>query len=118
MRSAFLPLLSACLLSFLPACRGGADPVPEWENALRELDRSLSREAVISQAHRADMADLKIQFRHAAGPLARYRLCDRIYDGYLKIPPSGMPDRRKRSPGRREMRNSFSTQRWTCPNAI
>ena len=84
MRSAFLPLLSACLLSFLPACRGGADPVPEWENALRELDRSLSREAGISQAHRADMADLKIQFRHAADPLARYRLCDRIYDGYLK----------------------------------
>lgn len=84
MRSAFLPLLSACLLSFLPACRGGADPVPEWENALRELDRSLSREAGISQAHRADMADLKIQFRHAVDPLARYRLCDRIYDGYLK----------------------------------
>ena len=84
MRSAFLPRLAACLLLLLPGCRERGDHAPEWETALKELDRSLSREAVISQAHKADLADLKIQFKHATAPHARYRLCDRIFDGYLK----------------------------------
>ena len=84
MRSAFLPRLAACLLLLLPGCRERGGHAPEWETALKELDRSLSREAVISQAHKADLADLKIQFKHASAPHARYRLCDRIFDGYLK----------------------------------
>ena len=84
MRSAFLPRLAACLLLLLPACRERGGHAPEWETALKELDRSLARETVISQAHKADLADLKIQFKHATAPHARYRLCDRIFDGYLK----------------------------------
>ena len=84
MRPAFLPRLAACLLLLLPGCRERGGHAPEWETALKELDRSLSREAVISQAHKADLADLKIQFKHASAPHARYRLCDRIFDGYLK----------------------------------
>ncbi|MBR6858905.1 MAG: hypothetical protein IKM89_05795 [Bacteroidales bacterium] len=84
MRSASLPRLAACLLLILPACRDRGGRAPEWETALKELDRSLAREPVISQAHKADLADLKIQFKHTTAPLARYRLCDRIFDGYLK----------------------------------
>ena len=84
MRPAFLPLLAACLFLLLPACRDGGSRAPEWETALRELDRSLSQEARISQTHVANLADLKIQFKHAASPRARYRYCDRIFDGYLK----------------------------------
>ena len=84
MRPAFLPLLAACLLLLLPACRDGKDRTPEWETALRELDRSLAQEARLSQMHVANLADLKIQFKHAASPRARYRYCDRIFDGYLK----------------------------------
>ena len=84
MRLASLARLSVGLLLLLPACRDGGSHAPEWETALKELDRSLAREAGISQAHKADLADLKIQFKHAATPRGRYRFCDRIYDGYLK----------------------------------
>ena len=84
MRPAFLAPLAACLLLFLPACRDGRDRAPEWEKALRDLDRSLAQEAVLSRKHAADLADLKIQFKHTAAPRARYRFCDRIFDGYLK----------------------------------
>ena len=84
MRPAFLAPFAACLLLLLPACRDGRDRAPEWEKALRELDRSLDQEAVLSQKHVADLADLKIQFKHTTAPRARYRFCDRIFDGYLK----------------------------------
>ena len=84
MRPAFLPLLAACLLLLLPACRDAGERAPEWESALRELDRSLAQEAGLSQKHVADLADLKIQFKHATTPRTRYRFCDRIFDGYLK----------------------------------
>ena len=84
MRPSFLPRLAACLLFLLPACREGGSHAPEWEKALRELDRSLSREERISQAHKANLADLKIQFRHTRDLRARYRFCDAIFDGYLK----------------------------------
>ena len=84
MRFSFFTRLAACLLLFLPACRKGRNPAPEWETALRELDRSLAQEARISQKHVADLADLKIQFKHTAALPARYRICDRIFDGYLK----------------------------------
>ena len=77
-------LLLAGLLFSLSACRDGGKGTPDWEADLQELDRSLDREERISQAHRANLADLKIQFRHAADPRVRYRLCDRIFDGYLK----------------------------------
>ena len=78
-----LPVLAGLLL-FLPACRDGRDRDAGWETALRELDRSLAREASISQRHRADLEDLKIRFRHTADLRERYRLCDVIFDGYLK----------------------------------
>ena len=84
MRLSLLPPLAACLLLLLPACRDGRDRTPEWEKALRELDRSLAQEAGLSQKHVADLADLKIQFKHTTVPRARYRFCDRIFDGYLK----------------------------------
>ena len=84
MRIPFLPPLAACLILLLPACRDGRDRAPEWEVALRELDRSLAQEAGLSQQHVADLADLKIQFKHATTPHTRYRFCDRIFDGYLK----------------------------------
>ena len=84
MSPAFLAPLAACLILLLPACRDGRDRAPEWESALRELDRSLAQEAGLSQQHVADLADLKIQFKHAATPRTRYRFCDRIFDGYLK----------------------------------
>ena len=84
MRPAFLAPLAACLLFLLPACRDGRDRTPEWEKALRDLDRSLAQEAGLSQQHAADLADLKIQFKHTNALRARYRFCDRIFDGYLK----------------------------------
>ncbi len=84
MRPAFLAPLAACILLLLPACRDGRDRTPEWEKALRELDRSLAQEAGLSQRHVADLADLKIQFKHTTVPRARYRFCDRIFGGYLK----------------------------------
>ena len=84
MRPAFLAPLAASLLFLLPSCGEGGSHTPEWESALRELDRSLAQEAGISQQHVADLADLKIQFKHTTIPRARYRFCDRIFDGYLK----------------------------------
>ena len=84
MRLSVLPLLAACLLLPFSACRGGRNDKPDWEKALGELDESLSNEAVISQSHKADLADLKIQFRHTRDPRTRYQLCDMIFDGYLK----------------------------------
>ena len=84
MRPAFLAPLAASLLFLLPSCGEGGSHTPEWESALRELDRSLAQEAGISRQHIADLADLKIQFKHTAAPRARYRYCDRIFDGYLK----------------------------------
>ena len=84
MRPALLSWLSACLLLSVSACRSGGNPAPDWEKALTELDRNLAREASISQMHRAHLADLKIQYRFTTDPLDRYRLCDRIFDGYLK----------------------------------
>ena len=84
MRPAFLAPLAACLLLLLPACRDARNRTPEWEKALRDLDRSLAQEAGLSQQHAADLADLKIQFKHTNALHARYRFCDRIFDGYLK----------------------------------
>jgi len=84
MRLPVISLLAACLFLSLSACRQGGSDIPDWEKALVELDGSLASEAGISQTLKADLADLKIQFRHTTDPRARYRLCDRIFDGYLK----------------------------------
>ena len=84
MRPAFLSLLFSSLLLPFSACHGGGDPAPGWEKALTELDHNLAREASISQMHRAHLADLKIQYSFTTDPRDRYRLCDRIFDGYLK----------------------------------
>ena len=84
MRLTSLSRLAAGLLLLLPACREGGNRTPERETALRELDRSLSQEVRISQTFVADLADLKIQFKHAAAPHDRYRFCDRIFNRYLK----------------------------------
>ena len=84
MRSATFALLAACLLSCLPACRGGRENLPDWEKALQELDLSLSEEENLSRMHKAYLADLKIQFRHTTDLRTRYGLGDRIFDGYLK----------------------------------
>ena len=84
MRLTVIPLLAAILTLSLSACRNGREPASDWEKALTELDHNLAREASISQMHRAHLADLKIQYRFTTDPLDRYRLCDRIFDGYLK----------------------------------
>ena len=81
MRLSVIPLFAACILLSPTACR---NELPDWEKALVELDETLADEANISQSHKADLADLKIQFRHTRNLPDRYRLCDRIFDGYLK----------------------------------
>jgi hypothetical protein len=84
MRPAFLFLLFSSLLLSVSACRNGRNPAPDWEKALSELDHNLAREASFSQMHRAHLADLKIQYRFTTVPRDRYRLCDGIFDAYLK----------------------------------
>ena len=81
MRPPLISMLAAAMLLSFSACR---NDLPDWEQALVELDGSLADEANISQSHKADLADLKIQFRHTRDLRDRYRLCDRIFDGYLK----------------------------------
>ena len=84
MRLTVIPLLAAAVTLSLSACHSGRNSAPDWEQALTELDHNLDREASISQMHRAHLADLKIQYIFTKVPRDRYRLCDRIYDGYLK----------------------------------
>ena len=84
MRLASLSLFFACLLLPLSACRNGGDSAPDWEKALTELDQSLARSESLDQMHRARLADLRIQLMFSTSPEARYRLCDRIFDEYLK----------------------------------
>ena len=76
--------VSACFVFLQSACRPATDLRPGWEQALTELDHNLAREESISQMHRAHLADLKIQYRFTAVPRDRYRLCDGIFDAYLK----------------------------------
>ena len=77
--------VSVCFVFLLSACRPGTDRRPGWEKALTELDNSLAREESISRMHRARLADLNIQLKFTAAPLARYRICDRIFDEYVKF---------------------------------
>ena len=77
--------LSACFVFLLCACRPGTDRQPGWKQALIDLDNSLAREERISQAHRARLADLRIQLKFSKAPATRYRLCDRIFDEYVKF---------------------------------
>ena len=76
--------LSLCFVFLLSACHPSADRRPGWEKALADLDNSLAREESISQAHRARLADLRIQLMFSTASGTRYRLCDRIYDEYVK----------------------------------
>ena len=76
--------VSVCFVFLLSACREAPDRRPGWEKALLELDHNLAREESLSQMHRAKLADLKIQYRFTAVPRDRYRLCDGIFDAYLK----------------------------------
>ena len=119
MRPAFIAPLAACLFLLLPACRDARERAPEWESALRELDRSLAQEASLSQQHVADLADLKIQFKHANTPRARYRFCDRIFDGYLKYDVDSAlryAHLKEGSRPARTMPNSAWTPPWTSPS--
>ena len=77
--------LSLCFVFLLSACRPGTDRQPGWKRALTELDNNLAREESIDQAHRARLADLRIQLKFTKAPEARYRLCDRIFDEYVKF---------------------------------
>ena len=76
--------VSVCFVSLLSACRPGTDRRSGWEQALLELDHNLAREESLSQMHRARLADLKIQYKFTPVPRARYRLCDGIFNEYLK----------------------------------
>ena len=76
--------LSLCFVFLLSSCHPAADRRPGWEKALADLDNSLAREESISRAHRARLADLRIQLMFSTAPGTRYRLCDRIYDEYVK----------------------------------
>ena len=77
--------LSLCFVFLLSACRPSADRQPGWKQALSDLDNSLAREESISQAHRARLADLRIQLKFSKAPATRYRLCDQIFDEYVKF---------------------------------
>ena len=77
--------LSLCFVFLLSACRTGTDRQPGWKRALTDLDDNLAREESIDQAHRARLADLRIQLKFTKVPAARYRLCDRIFDEYVKF---------------------------------
>ena len=77
--------LSLCFVFLLSACRPGTDRQPGWKRALTDLDDNLAREESIDQAHRARLADLRIQLKFTKVPAARYRLCDRIFDEYVKF---------------------------------
>ena len=76
--------VSVCFVLFLSACRPQTERRPGWEKALIELDHNLTREESLSQMHRARLADLRIQYKFTPVPRSRYRLCDRIFDEYLK----------------------------------
>ena len=76
--------LSLCFVFLLSACHPATERLTGWEKALADLDNSLAREESISQAHRARLADLRIQLKFSTVPGTRYRLCDRIYDEYVK----------------------------------
>ena len=77
--------VSLCFVFLLSACRPETDRRPGWEKALTELDNSLAQEESISQMHRARLADLRIQLKFTVAPQARYRLCDRIFDEYIRF---------------------------------
>ena len=77
--------VSVCFVFLLSSCRPGTDRQAGWEQALIELDHNLAREESISQIQLARLADLKIQYKFTTtAPSARYRLCDGIFDEYLK----------------------------------
>ena len=71
----FALLLSACH----PKAREA-----EWETALQELDRTLAREQSIDQVLESDLAVMKARSFDNPDLKERYRLYDRIFDGYLK----------------------------------
>jgi hypothetical protein len=84
MRFSSISYLLACLLLFLPACRGGRNSVPEWEKALAELDNTLSRSEEIEQEKAARIDGLRTALSRAEDPVSRYRLCDGLFDEYIK----------------------------------
>ena len=84
MRFSSISYLLACLLLFLPACRDGRNSVPEWEKALAELDNTLSRSEEIEQEKAARIDGLRTALSRAEDPVSRYRLCDGLFDEYIK----------------------------------
>ena len=84
MRFSSISYLLAGLVLLLPACRDGRDSVPEWEKALAELDNTLSRSGEIEQEKSARISGLRTAFFRAADPVSRYRLCDGLFDEYVK----------------------------------
>ena len=85
MRFPFIPLFVACLLPVLSACRGGGkNLVPDWEKALMELDNTLSRSTDISRTKDTRIDDLRREYLREVDPTSRYRICDRLFDEYIK----------------------------------
>ena len=76
--------VSICFALFLSACRPEGRGEDGWETALRELDRTLTREQSINQVLESDLAELKAQVSKTPDFRQRYMLYDRIFNGYLK----------------------------------
>ena len=75
--------VSMCFALLLSACHPKAREA-EWETALQELDRTLAREQSIDQVLESDLAVMKARSFDNPDLKERYRLYDRIFDGYLK----------------------------------
>ena len=85
MRFRFFQLLLVSLLFSLSACRNeGKRDLPEWEKALLELDRTLSRETAIDRRLEDRVDSLRVILTLRQDTRARYRLYDEIFDCYYK----------------------------------
>ena len=84
MRFSIIPVLSACLVIVFSACHPKARHESEWETALRELDRTLTRDQSINEMLEKDLAELKKLCFAEPDLRVRYHFYDRIFDGYLK----------------------------------